>query len=72
MWNKTEPVRSYLYTLLAPVVALLVYYGILNEQGAPLWTAVAVAVLGVGATEIARAKVRPLVSLNRDRGTSLE
>lgn len=61
MWKKTEPVRSYLYTLLAPVLALLVFYGVTTDQAAPIWYSVALAVLGVTGTETARAKVRPVV-----------
>jgi RsiW-degrading membrane proteinase PrsW (M82 family) len=55
-----EPVRKYLYGLLAPVVAVLVAYGIVDGESAPLWIALATAVLGVPAVEVARSNVRPL------------
>lgn len=58
--NVPEPVRKYLYGLLAPVVAVLVAYGVVDSESAPLWIALATAVLGVGAVETARAKVRPI------------
>lgn len=70
MWKSTEPVRSYLYTLLAPIVALLVYTGVVTDDGAPLWTALATAVLGVVGTETARSKVRSKASLKPDAQTS--
>lgn len=60
MWNRYEPVRSYLYTLLAPVVALLVFYGVVSDAAAPLWIGVLTAVLGVPAVEVARKKVTVL------------
>jgi len=62
MWNKLEPVRSYVYTLLVPVIGVLIFYGVLDDQAAPLWIALATAVLGVGGVETARAKVRPMRS----------
>jgi RsiW-degrading membrane proteinase PrsW (M82 family) len=60
MWSKLEPVRSYLYTLLLPVIAVLVYYGLVSEQAAPLWAALATAVLGVPVVEKVRSLVRPV------------
>lgn len=54
-----EPVRAYLYGLLAPVVAVLVGYGFLDNESAPLWIALATAVLGVPAVELARRRVTP-------------
>jgi RsiW-degrading membrane proteinase PrsW (M82 family) len=59
MWNRFEPVRSYVYTLLAPVLAVLVYYGVVASNAVDLWIALGTAVLGVTGTETARAKVRP-------------
>lgn len=58
-WKQTEPVRTYLYSLLAPGVALLVAYGVIAEANASLWTALATAVLGVGGTEAARSRATP-------------
>lgn len=57
---KLEPVRTYLYGLLAPVLAVLVAYGVMDEQQTAVWFAVAVAVLGIPAVEVARAKVTPV------------
>lgn len=55
-----EPVRKYLYGLLTPLVAVLVYYGVVDSESAPLWIAAATAALGVGAVEVARSKVTPV------------
>lgn len=54
-----EPVRVYVYTVLVAVVAILVVYGILDSEQAPLWLALAAAVVSVPAVEGARAKVTP-------------
>lgn len=54
-----EPVRKYLYGLLVPLAAVLVAYGVLDGESAPLWIALATAVLGVPAVEAARASVTP-------------
>lgn len=62
MWNKLEPVRSYVYTLLVPVLAILVFYGIVSDLAAPLWIALGTAVLGVPAVELARSRVRPVIA----------
>lgn len=56
---KYEPVRAYLYSLLGPLVAVLVFYGVVSENGAPMWIALATALLGVPAVEAARSKVTP-------------
>lgn len=53
--GETNPVRRALYPVVAAVVALLVFYGRLDPGSVPLWLALAVAVLGVGGTEAARA-----------------
>jgi len=55
-----EPVRKYLYGILVPVVALLVYKGVVAADEAALWLAVAAAALGVPAVEYARSKVTPV------------
>jgi uncharacterized membrane protein YjjB (DUF3815 family) len=60
MWGKLNPVRNWVYSVLAPVFGVLVYYGIVEDQAVTLWTSLAGAVLGVTATEVARAKVRPV------------
>lgn len=63
MWNKFQPVRSYLYTLLVPVIALLVWRGVVSGDEATLWVGIATAVLGVPAVEVVRAKVTPTTKL---------
>lgn len=57
MFGKYEPVRNWLYGVLTPGVALLVGYGVLNDEQAPLWIAAATAALGFPAAEIARTRV---------------
>ena len=66
MWKDTEPVRTWLYGLLAPVIALLVGYGILTDQHAELWIAVVTAALGITGTESARKQVTPLARATRE------
>lgn len=58
-----EPVRMYLYGVVAAVVALLVGVGVITAAVAPLILAVAAAALAVPAVETARAKVKPLAKL---------
>lgn len=55
-----EPVRKYLYSLLVPVVAVLIYFGIVDNESAPLWIGLVTALLGVPAVEVARSKVTPV------------
>lgn len=56
---RREPVRAYLYGLLAPGAAVAVGYGLLSSNQAALWLALGGVVLVPGATELARAKVTP-------------
>lgn len=58
-WKDTEPVRVYLYPVLTAAVAVLVGYGVVDEEQASLWIALGTAVLGVGGTEVARSQVSP-------------
>lgn len=53
--GSTEPIRRALYPVIVAVVALLVGYGLVGPELAPLWIGLAVAVLGPAATEAARA-----------------
>lgn len=55
-----EPVRKYIYSLLVPVAALLVVYGILDSETVTLWIGVGAALLGIPVTELARSKVTPV------------
>lgn len=56
----SEPVRTALYPVLVAIIGLLVAYGVLDEQGASLWLALAVAILGVSGVEVARSRVTPV------------
>lgn len=55
--QQAEPVRLYLYAVLAAVLAVLVSYGVLTGEQAALWGAVGGAVLAVPVTEGLRAQV---------------
>jgi len=57
---KTEPIRRYLYGLLAPVLAVLVVYGVVDENTVPLWVALGAAVLVPTGVELARRKTTPV------------
>jgi hypothetical protein len=63
-----EPVRLYVYTVLAIVVGLLVARGVLSTAEAPLWTALVATLLGVPAVETARSKVSPVWTDTDRRG----
>ena len=54
-----EPVRVRLYGVIAALVAILVARGLITGYEAPLWTALAAAVLGVAGVETARDRVTP-------------
>jgi hypothetical protein len=55
-----QPVRVALYTALAPICGVLVARGVLTEDLVPVVLAVAAAVLGVTATEVAHKKTEPV------------
>lgn len=67
----SEPVRVYLYGLLAPLVAVLGAYGIVSDELAPLWIGLGAAVLGVPLIEAARRKVTPVADPRDDQGRQL-
>lgn len=50
----TEPLRRALYPIAVALVALLVGYGVVDGEQAPLWLSLAVAVLMPGGIEVAR------------------
>ena len=54
-----EPVRVRLYGVITALVTLLVGRSVLTGYEAPLWIALAAAVLGVAGVETARADVTP-------------
>ncbi len=61
LWGavRREPVRAYLYGLLAPGAALAVAYGVVEHDKAALWIALGGVVLVPGAAELARRQVTP-------------
>lgn len=42
----TPSLRGWLYAVLTALVPLLIIYGVLDEQTAPLWIALAASILG--------------------------
>jgi drug/metabolite transporter (DMT)-like permease len=58
--DRYEPVRRYLYSLLAPLATVLVVYGFTSEETIATWIGLATAVLGIGTVEAARARVTPV------------
>lgn len=44
----TEATRAWIYRILTAAVPLLIVYGVLDDQAAPLWVALAAAALGTG------------------------
>lgn len=56
-WRETNPVRLVQYPVVVAVVALLVWYGVIAAEAAPLWLALAAAVLSAAGIEVARAQV---------------
>jgi len=61
---RAEPLRIYLGGVLAALVAVLVAYGVIDSEQAPLWIALGAAILGVAGTEAARSRVTPVDSLD--------
>jgi len=60
---RSEPVRTILYPLVVILFGVLVTRGIIDSSTAGILAAVVAALLGVTATETARAKVVPLAKL---------
>lgn len=56
-WNDSEPVRLRLYAVLVPVLAILAAKGLIDSSDVALYSAVAVAVLGIPTTEAVRKSV---------------
>jgi hypothetical protein len=59
-WAANEPVRLYVYTVVAALLAVLVTYGIVDEQALPVILAAVSAIVAVPAVETARSKVSPV------------
>lgn len=55
-----EPVRVYLYTTVAAILAVLVAYGIVDSTAVPVILAAVSAVVAIPAVEVARSKVSPV------------
>lgn len=51
--------RRRLYIIAAAAVPLLVFYGVLTEESAPLWISLAASILGAGAHGLAAANTTP-------------
>ena len=49
----TEQRRAYFYRAATAIMALLVVYGVVDSETAPLWLAVVFAVLGLGTSGLA-------------------
>lgn len=63
---KHEPVRKYLYSVGVAGIALLVAYGLIQNEDVTLWIAAVAAILGVPVTEVTRAKVVPVRKLEEN------
>lgn len=62
-WRAAEPVRLYLYGVGLAVLLLLVGYGLVSAEQAPLWSGLLLAVALAPAVEKARSKVTPPAAL---------
>jgi hypothetical protein len=70
--SRTEPVRRYLYSLLGPLLAVLVVYGIVGPTLVPLFIALGAAVLAIPTVEAARSRVRSKASLEAEARAQAE
>lgn len=61
--HNSNPVRLYVYSLLVPLLGVLVAFGVVDATQVPLYIALGTAVLGVTATEAARGAVTPPANL---------
>lgn len=51
--------RKWWYALAIPAVGLLVFYGVISQEAAPLWLAMIAAFLGVGSPVVALSHLSP-------------
>jgi Na+/melibiose symporter-like transporter len=58
----TRQVRKYLYAVTISVVAVLVAYDVISGDAAPLWLALAAAILGIVAPATAITHMTPVAS----------
>lgn len=59
-WAAREPVRLYVYSSVAAILAVLVTYGVVDETALPVILAAVSALVAVPAVETARSKVTPV------------
>jgi hypothetical protein len=59
-WAAEEPVRLYVYSVVAAILAVLVTYGVVDETALPVILAAVSALVAVPAVETARSKVSPV------------
>ena len=58
-WLLSREGRKWLYALAVAVVPLLVLYGAISQESAPLWLAVVAALLGVASPAMALKNLPP-------------
>lgn len=58
-WAAEEPVRLYVYTVVAAILAVLMTYGIVDEEALPVILAAVSAVVAIPVVEKTRSKVTP-------------
>lgn len=68
---RRQPVRAYLYGLLAPAIAVAGAYGLVSQERGFLWIALGGAILLPAGVEAARAKVTPVSRPRNDAGQTL-
>jgi hypothetical protein len=59
-WAAEEPVRLYVYSVVAAILAVMITYGVVDSTALPVILAAVAAVLAVPAVEKARSKVSPV------------
>lgn len=68
---RRQPVRTYLYGVLVPGLAVAGGYGLVSDDKAGLWIALGGAILLPFGVEAARGKVTPVARPRNDNGTPL-
>lgn len=58
-WLTSRKGRQYLYSIAVVVIPVLVMYGVISQDSAPLWMAIVAAVLGVAAPAMALSHLTP-------------
>lgn len=69
-WVTSRAGRMWLYSVSLCVVPILVMYGVISKESAPLWIALVAAFLGVAAPAMALAHVPPKATSKRDSKSS--